>query len=160
MTQVLDSDVVHRDQALKGSTDDLLHKANGVKHVGVQQLDGVAKSVGPLGSKVEAVVPKNIHNKLSSAAGHAKKDRGQALLFIALAAALVAFIGSLGPMFKPDLYDKDETGVSRVLKDWSPLPQAGLAALLLALITAVVLQGRKGSSKQSGVCYNHPIMCP
>lgn len=77
-------------------------------------------------------------------------SRGSALTYIALGVSVVALIGSVGPLVKPDLYEADTTGIADILEEWSPLPQAAAAALVLAMLIAVVRGKRAGAGSGAG----------
>jgi hypothetical protein len=140
--------LVHRDQSAKEQAEALVQKANGTRQD--LQADGLTSTAG-LTSKAKGAFGKGTSQNQSTAGSGQPNARALAVTYIALAAAVVALIGSVGPMVAPDLYEQDPTGLARSLEDWSPLPQAGLAALVLALLVAVViLRGKRSTGSQSG----------
>jgi hypothetical protein len=143
MPQAQDTDVMYKDQCLKENAQALLAKANG------KQND--VTTAAQLASKGKSAMSTSISNTRTPASGQSDA-RVLAIAYIALAAAVVALIGSVGPMVAPDLYEKDTTGIADALKEWSPLPQAGLAALVLALLAAVViLRGKRSTASKKGM---------
>lgn len=133
---------------MKEQTEALMQKANGTRQD--QQADGLTSTAG-LTSKAKGAIKKGTSQLQSTTGSGRPNARALAVTYIALAAAVVALIGSVGPMVAPDLYEQDPTGIARSLEDWSPLPQAGLAALVLALLVAVViLRGKRSTGSQSG----------
>lgn len=146
--QVQDTDIMYKDQALKENAEALLAKANG------KQMDDAFTKAAQLASK-RGKSAASTSTSISGTASAGQSDaRVLAIGYIALAAAVVAFIGSVGPMVAPDLYERDTTGIADALEEWSPLPQAGLAALVLALLAAVViLRGKRSPASQTGTCW-------
>jgi hypothetical protein len=138
--------LIHRDQSVKDQAEALMQKANGTRQD--HQADALTSTAG-LASKAKGAFGKAT-SQAQSTTGSGRPN-ALAFTYIALAAAVVALVGSVGPMVAPDLYEQDPTGVARSLEDWSPLPQAGLAALVLALLVAVViLRGKRSTGSQSG----------
>lgn len=139
----MDTEVTYKDQALKERAGALLDKAAN----GTREGKELAPSAAQLASKGTTAASKGMKGN-RTAPRQQQGGRVLALTYLALAAAVVAFLGSVGPMVAPDLYEKDTTGIADALKEWSPLPQAGLAALVLALLAAALVL--RGKGKQVG----------
>jgi len=144
MAKVQDSDVLLRDQALKEKMDGMVDavKSNGAKQE--LQVDGAA--VKTQMGEIKAAASK----KAATKAPASNDARVLAITYVALAVAVVALVGSLGPMLKPDLYAGDRTGVSGALQSWSPLPQAGLLVLVLALLGVIFMLRKKKVTTPNG----------
>lgn len=147
----MDTELTHKDQALKEKAEVLLTKtANGTR-------DGkeLASSAAQLASKGTPSLSKSMQGN-RTATGQQQGGRVLAVTYLALAAAVVALAGSVGPMLVPNLYEKDTTGIADALKEWSPVPQAGLAALVLALLAAAVVLRGKGKQASSKAAPGEP----
>lgn len=143
MAQVVqESDVVFKDQALKEQAESLLKKgANGTTTT-KQHMGHVSSTAAKAASQGKAAASKAFKAKGPAATGSAD-GRGLALCYIGLGVSLLLLIGAVGPLVTPEFYENDSTGMAEALEDWSPLPQAGLAALVLALLAAVILLRRR-----------------
>jgi hypothetical protein len=151
----MDTELTHKDQALKERAEVLLNKtANGTR-------DGkeLPSSAAQLSAKGTSSSSKSMKGN-RTATGQQQGARVLAVTYLALAAAVVALVGSVGPMVVPDLYEKDTTGIADALKEWSPLPQAGLAALVLALLAAAVVLRGKGKQASSKTAPGEPKYKP
>lgn len=159
MAQVVqESDVVFKDQALKEQAEALLKKgANGTTPQ--QQMgQSVSTAAEKAASQGKAAASKALKCKGPAAAGSAD-GRGLALCYIGLGVSLLLLIGTVGPLVTPEFYENDSTGIAEALEEWSPLPQAGLAALVLALVAAIILLRRRAASNTPGVC-DQPALPP
>lgn len=79
---------------------------------------------------------------------------GGAALYVALAAATLAFAASCALTGLPDDH---QSSLAAALRDWSPLPQAGLLCVVIMLAAAVILQRRRRPAASraglpAGVC--------
>lgn len=141
MAQVQDQDVLLRDQAMKEQTETLVKKANGTK-----QMDAVSTKAAQAATQGKAAASKAVKAKAPAATGRAN-GRSLAILYIAFAAAGLLFIGSVGPLAAPEHFGNDSTGTADALQEWSPLPQAALCALTLALLAAILVARRRNNSR-------------
>lgn len=138
MTRVADTDVILRDQTLKDKAEGLVQQT---KSNGTQMVDGVASTTGQLATSAKTAAKKGVKAKPAAAVRGKSNARGLAFLYIALAAAVVALIGSLGPVVKPEAFGENET--AKKFKGWTPIPQACLFGLVLALLAAILLLRKK-----------------
>lgn len=157
MAQVVqESDVVFKDQALKEQADALVKKgANGTT---TTQQQSVSSTAAKAASQGKAAASKALKGKGPAATGSAD-GRGLALCYIGLGVSLLLLIGAVGPLVTPEFYEDDSTGIAEALEEWSPLPQAGLAALVLVLLAAIIFLRRRAASNTPGVS-DQPALPP
>jgi hypothetical protein len=116
-----DARVVMRQQAVKGGS-------NG----GIGAPAGGAAGVRAAAPASAAAAPAAGGQGRSGGVGYL------AVLYIALLGSLLLLVKCASPLVRPHAFD-DSDSLSAFLRDWSPLPQAALLALVLLLAAAIVM---------------------
>jgi hypothetical protein len=140
-----DLDVQRRDQDIKHVAADALSKGAGAaQQAAAAQAAGVTavpSAVGTAGGKATRGATKPAQLRIPSGARQSAA-RSSAVTLVALAAAVLALVGSAGPMLHAEAY-KDTPGLAGALHDWSPIPQVALLCVVLLLVSVALRQRRQ-----------------